>query len=139
MAKRVRVAFRRTSVTAVGNGFLASLLLALALCVTARAAHAQQLPTNSASPVTKSEQTAPSPPDSQSKQVQGYTLSPAQEAQAIAYARARHELYFLDVAYGLLVLTLLLQLRVAVKFREIAEHAGNNSFVQTLVFVPLLL
>ena len=85
------------------------------------------------------QQAHPSSPSSTTSQVQGYTLPPAQEAQAIAYARARHELYFFDVAYGLLVLTLLLQLRVAVKFREIAEHADNNSFVQTLVFVPLLL
>jgi Zn-dependent protease with chaperone function len=76
---------------------------------------------------------------STTSQVQGYTLPPAQEAQAIAYARARHELYFFDVAYSLFLLILLLQLRVAVKFREIAERAGNNSFVQTIVFVPLLL
>jgi Zn-dependent protease with chaperone function len=71
--------------------------------------------------------------------VQGYTLPPAQEVQAIAYARARHELYFFDVAYSLLLLILLLQLRFAVKFRKIAARAGNNSFVQTIIFVPLLL
>src|ERR1700737_4311466 len=71
--------------------------------------------------------------------VQGYTLPPAQEARAIAYARARHELYFLDVAYSLLLLVLMLQLRTAPKFRELAMRAGNNSFVQTIVFVPLLL
>jgi STE24 endopeptidase len=72
-------------------------------------------------------------------QVQGYTLSPGQEAQAIAYARARHELYFFDVAYGLLLLVLLLQLRIAPKFRDLAARAGDNSFVQTIVFVPLIL
>jgi STE24 endopeptidase len=83
-------------------------------------------------------QTSPSTP-SQTGQVQGYTLSPAQEAQAIAYARARHELYFLDVAYGLLLLVLLLQLRVAPRFRELAARAGDNNFVQTIVFVPLIL
>ncbi len=85
------------------------------------------------------QQAQPSSPPSTTNQVQGYTLSPAQEAQAIAYARARHELYFFDAAYSLFLLILLLQLRVAVKFREIAERAGNNSFVQTIVFVPLLL
>jgi STE24 endopeptidase len=90
------------------------------------AANAQQLGQSSA-------------PSSTAGQVQGYTLPPAQEAQAIAYARARHELYFFDVAYTLLLLILLLQLRVAVKFRETAERAGKNSFVHTLVFVPLLL
>jgi STE24 endopeptidase len=72
-------------------------------------------------------------------QVQGYTLSPAQEAQAIAYARARHELYFFDVAYGVLLLILLLQLRAAVKFREIAARAGDSRFLQTVIFAPLLL
>jgi len=71
--------------------------------------------------------------------VQGYTLTPGQEAQAIAYARARHELYFLDVAYGLLLLVLLLHLRVAPKFRDLAVRAGGNSFVQTIVFAPLFL
>lgn len=71
--------------------------------------------------------------------VQGYTLSPAQTAQAMAYARARHELYFLDVAYGLLLLVLLLHLRVAPKFRELAAGTGGNSFVQTIVFAPLVL
>jgi STE24 endopeptidase len=85
------------------------------------------------------QQPQPSSQSSATSQVQGYTLSPTQEAQAIAYARARHELYFFDVAYSLFLLILLLQLRVAVKFREIAERAGNNSFVQTIVFVPLLL
>jgi STE24 endopeptidase len=85
------------------------------------------------------QQPQPSSQSSATSQVQGYTLSPTQEAQAIAYARARHELYFFDVAYSLFLLILLLQLRVAVKFREIAERAGNNSFVQTIVFVPPLL
>jgi STE24 endopeptidase len=76
---------------------------------------------------------------SQTEQVQGYTLSPAQEAQAIAYARARHELYFLDVAYGLLLLVLLLQLRIAPKFRDLAARTGDNSFVQNIIFAPLIL
>ncbi len=79
------------------------------------------------------------PPSNQTGQVQGYSLSPAQEAQAIAYASARHELYFLDTAYGVLLLVLLLQLRVASKFRDLAARAGGNSFVQAIVFVPLIL
>ena len=81
---------------------------------------------------------ASSSPPSAAGPVQGYTLPPAQEARAIAYARARHELYFFDVAYSLLLLILLLQLRVAVKFREVAARAGDNSFVQAIVFVPLI-
>ena len=71
--------------------------------------------------------------------MQGYTLTPSQEAQAIAYARARHDLYFLDVAYGLLLLVLLLQLRVAPVFRDLALRASDNRFAQTAVFGPLIL
>jgi STE24 endopeptidase len=78
---------------------------------------------------------APSPPG----QVQGYTLSPGQASEAIAYARARHELYFLDVAYGLLLLVLLLQVRVAAKFRDLAVRTARHNIVQTIVFAPLIL
>jgi STE24 endopeptidase len=91
-----------------------------------------------ASPPSQAPQNTPETP-SQPNRVQGYTLSPAQEAQAIAYARARHELYFFDVAYGLLVLVLLLQLRVAPFFRDFAKRAVKSRFAQTVVFVALLL
>jgi STE24 endopeptidase len=99
------------------------LLLAVSLAA-ATASYAQQPPT-------------PTPP--QSGQVQGYTLTPGQEAQAIAYAQARHELYFFDVAYGVLALVMLLLLRVAPAFRNLAERASGGNFVQTLVFAPLIL
>src|SRR5579859_2257541 len=72
-------------------------------------------------------------------QVQGYTLTPAQEASAIAYAHARHELYFIDVAYGLLLLVLLLQLRVAPTFRDWANGWTEDNFGRIVVFTPLLL
>lgn len=93
-------------------------------------AHATQAPSST-----------PSPPANASlpAQVQGYTLTPAQEAQAIAYARTRHELYFLDVAYGLLLIVLLLQLRIAPAFRNWATEWTDSRFGQVLVFTPLLL
>src|ERR1035437_3814312 len=109
------------------------LLLAVSLAA-AGASRAQQPPTPANSQPAPA---AAAPP--QSGPVQGYTLSPGQEAQAIAYARARHELYFLDFAYGLLVLALLLNLRVAPAFRDWAARAGAGNFVQTLVFAPLIL
>ena len=87
----------------------------------------------------KAQQQAQPSPAPSAAQVQGYTLSPGQEAQAVAYARARHELYFFDAAYGVLLLILLLQLRVAVKFRELAERAAGNNFVSTVIFVPLII
>jgi STE24 endopeptidase len=80
-----------------------------------------------------------SPAPTSTGQVQGYTLTPGQEAQAIAYAHARHELYFLDVAYGLLLLVMMLQLRVAPLFRNWAINWTESSFGQTLMFAPLVL
>jgi Zn-dependent protease with chaperone function len=71
--------------------------------------------------------------------VQGYTLTPGQETLAVAYAHARHELYFLDVAYGLLLLVLLLQLRIAPAFRNWAASWTESRFGQIFVFAPLLL
>ena len=96
-------------------------------------AQAPQAPSSTALPPVNSSN-SPAPP-----QVQGYTLTPAQEAQAIAYARARHELYFLDVAYGLLLLVFFLQLRIAPAFRNWATRWTENTFGQILVFTPLFL
>jgi len=107
-------------------------ILLAAVLVATPGSHAQQpqAPASSPTPVATT---------SQSGRVQGYTLNPGQEAQAVAYARGEHELYFLDFAYGLLVLILLLQLRVAPGFRDRAAQTSGSNFVQTVVFVPLIL
>ncbi len=113
--------------------FFSALIFALVACLFAsRASYAQQ-------PANPAGQASTASTASQVGQVQGYTLSPAQAAQAIAYARARHELYFFDVVYGLLLLLLLLQLRVVPEFRDMAARFSDNSFAQTVVFAPLLL
>ncbi len=104
--------------------FSAFCLVVTAFLIATPASHAQQQPAPSAS---------------QSGQVQGYTLSPAQEAQAIAYARARHELYFFDVTYSFFLLLMLLQLRVAPLFRDFAERTAEGRFTQTIIIVALLL
>ena len=90
-------------------------------------------------PQPSSPEQAPAAAPTSAGQVQGYTLTPGQEAQAIAYAHARHELYFLDVAYGLLLLVLLLQLRIAPAYRDWATKWTDSSFGQIVVFAPLLL
>lgn len=84
-------------------------------------------------------QASPTMPPPSNPPVQGYTLTPAQEAQAIAYARARHELYFVDVAYGFLLLVLILLLRVAPKYRDWAAKWSDSAFGQIFFFTPLLL
>jgi len=113
--------------------FFTALVILLAVgLLFASPSHAQQAPP----PATTPSPAAAPPP---AGQVQGYTLTPGQEAQAIAYAHARHELYFLDVAYGLLLLVLMLQLRVAPAFRDWATTWTDSKFGQIVVFGPLLL
>jgi Zn-dependent protease with chaperone function len=106
-------------------------LLAAGL-LSAPSSRAQQTPPPATTP-------SPGAASPSTEQVQGYTLTPSQEAQAIAYAHARHELYFLDVAYGFLLLVLMLQLRVAPAYRDWATSWSDNSFGQIVVFAPLVL
>ncbi len=72
-------------------------------------------------------------------QTQAYSLPPERAAQAIAYARARHQLYFLDFAYSVLVLLMLLRWRVAPAFRDWAERALRSRLGQAAIFAPALL
>ena len=112
--------------------FFSALFIVLAACLLSpppSLAQQPQAPATTPSPA--------APPSTE--QVQGYTLTPGQEAQAIAYAHARHELYFLDVTYGLLLLVLMLQLRVAPAYRDWATDWTDSSFGQVVVFAPLLL
>ena len=64
---------------------------------------------------------------------------PNERTKAIAYARARHQLYFLNFAYSIVALLLLLRWRVAPKFRDWAERATRNRFLQACVFAPAFL
>ena len=114
---------------AIFSAFFVLLAAVLLFSPSSRAQQAQG-PANTPSTV---------PPTNANGQVEGYTLTPGQEAQAIAYARARHELYFLDVAYGLLLLVLMLQLRVAPAYRDWATKWTDSGFGQIVVFAPLTL
>jgi Zn-dependent protease with chaperone function len=112
--------------------FSAFFILLVAGALSAPSIHAQETPAPAAVPPSAA---APS----STGQVEGYTLTPGQEAQAIAYAHARHELYFLDVVYGLLLLVLVLQLRIATAYRDWATRWTESGFGQIVVFTPLLL
>ena len=70
---------------------------------------------------------------------QSYQPPPSVAATAIALARAERRLYFADFCYGVLVLVLLIRWRVATRFRDWAEAAGPNRFLQALIFVPCLI
>jgi Zn-dependent protease with chaperone function len=68
-----------------------------------------------------------------------YTLAPERAAKAIAYARSSRRIYFLDFAWGLLVLLLILRGRLAVAFRRWAEGCTHRRILQAAIFTPLLL
>lgn len=69
-----------------------------------------------------------------------YTLPPDKEARAIAYAHARHQLYFLDFLFTAIGLLLLIQFAVAPKLRDWAERISRNRFLQAILFaVPFFI
>src|SRR6202162_5478222 len=80
----------------------------------------------------------PSTTQPQQLKVTAYTLPPEKLARAEALYTIRTVLYLFGMAFGIVVLWIILKLRVAPLFRNLAERAGNNTFLQALVFVPLL-
>jgi STE24 endopeptidase len=74
----------------------------------------------------------------QQLEVTEYTLPPEKLAKAEALYQTRTVLYLFGMFFGIAVLWLLLKLRVAPLFRDLAERGSKNSFMQTLIFVPLL-
>jgi STE24 endopeptidase len=68
-----------------------------------------------------------------------YTLPPDKLAKAKALYDLRGKLRIVDTAYSLLVLLALLALGIAARYRDWAEKAAKNTFVQALIFVPLLM
>jgi STE24 endopeptidase len=110
----------------------------LVLCVVIAAALA------SASAQTTSAAEGPTPADMQAHQppqqlkVTEYSLPPNKLAKAEALYKTRTVLYLADLVFGIAVLWVLLKLRVAPVFRDLAERASSNTFMQALIFVPLL-
>lgn len=72
----------------------------------------------------------------QELRVTEYTLRPDNLVKAEALYKTRTVLYLVGLVFGIVVLWVLLKLRVAPAFRDLAEQTSKNSFVQTLVFVP---
>ena len=67
-----------------------------------------------------------------------YSLPADKLAKAEALYKTRTVLYLFGMVFGIVVLWVLLQLRIAPAFRDLAEGASKSNFVQTLIFVPLL-
>ena len=72
-------------------------------------------------------------------QTDQYTLSHERYEKAVSYSRAGYTLYFISYFIGTLVLLLLLRLGVAAKFRDMAESASGNKWIQGLIFIPLFI
>jgi Zn-dependent protease with chaperone function len=68
-----------------------------------------------------------------------YTLPPDRAAQATAYARARRWIYFLNFAWSLLALLLVLRWRIAVMLCRWAEAVSRRHILQAAIFAPLCL
>jgi len=112
----------------------------LFLClVVATSAAAQPKPATEAStPAQSQAQQMQAHPQPQELKVTEYSLPPDKLAKAEAFYQTRTVLYLFGMVFGIVVLCILLQLRVAPAFRDLAERASKNSFLQTLIFVPLL-
>jgi len=107
------------------------LLLLAAVTLTLPCAFSQS--TSAAKPDTQGHSISQPP---QELKVTAYRLSPDKLAKAEALYKIQTVLYLLDIAFGILVLWIILDLRVAAVLRNLAENAGRNNFVRTLVFVP---
>jgi Zn-dependent protease with chaperone function len=68
-----------------------------------------------------------------------YTLPPDKLAKAKALYDLRGRLRIIDTVWSFAVLLIILYLGIAAKYRDWAEKAARKSFMQAMVFVPLLM
>jgi STE24 endopeptidase len=113
--------------------FLLVCLVALFVASSARAQN--QTPTSPAEKATEQV----SPTDKEKQEVKTYTLPPEKYEKAVAYSKAGYRLHFIAVAYTLLILLIILKLRIAPRFRDMAESVSRRRIVQVIIFVPLFI
>lgn len=98
-------------------------------------------------PVFSPAQTSSQSPDSREiysaqsaqPQISAYTLPPDKLAKAEALYKTRTVLYLFGMVFGIVVLWVLLKLRAGPALRDLSERASKNAFLQTLIFVPVLM
>jgi Zn-dependent protease with chaperone function len=78
-------------------------------------------------------------PEHQEREVDSFSLTPEKYQKAIEYRRARYTLYFISVAYTLILLWLMIRYRVAPLFRTLAEICSPKRIIQVLIFTPLVI
>jgi STE24 endopeptidase len=67
-----------------------------------------------------------------------YMLSPEREAKARALSKVHLRMIFVDLAYGLVVLLMVLWGKLGARYRDWAEKVSSKRFLQVLVFAPLI-
>src|SRR6266436_8655455 len=72
------------------------------------------------------------------KKITAYTLPPDLYKKAKALSHTRFRFNIISFLYGLLILWIILHWKLGPKFRDSAERASSNRFIQALVFAPLL-
>ncbi|MFZ1035039.1 MAG: M48 family metallopeptidase [Candidatus Acidiferrales bacterium] len=91
--------------------------------------------------MTASQTSAPSaaaePAETSEKKVKAYTLPPELYRKARDLGRFRFRFALIDFFYGVFVLWVILYWRFGPKFRDWAESASRNRFVQAAIFAPL--
>jgi STE24 endopeptidase len=115
---------------------LCALCVSVAILFSSSVCIAQQKQSPPPAPGTGGAWTAPS---SAPGQVQGYTLPPARYRAAVALNRAFYWRYFLGFLYTLAIYLLLLDFRVAMRFRLWAERRSSRRILQAAIVVPLVL
>jgi STE24 endopeptidase len=113
---------------------LCGLVLFAVVAFSLTLATAQSNSSTEAKGPTQSQTTAP-----HELKVTEYSVPPDKLAKAKALYETQTVLYLIDLVFGIMVLWLLLRLRIAPVFRDLAGRISKNSFVQVLVLVPLLI
>ncbi len=116
-----------------GFGTVAAALLLLSLGSVALAAPFGSEATSAAAGFQSAEQNTETSA-SEGPRAGAYTLPPDKEAQAVAFAHSRHQIYFLDFLFTTVGLMLLIQLAVAPRLRDWAERVSRNRFLQAVIF-----
>lgn len=90
-------------------------------------------------PQTSAPSAAVASAETSEKKVLAYTLPPELYRKARDLGRFRFRFALIDFFYGVFVLWVILYWRFGPKFRDWAESASRNRFVQAAIFAPLLI
>jgi STE24 endopeptidase len=114
----------------------------LLICGSAALSTAQNPPSSASQPPLSRSTTPPttSPlPSQSSERITAYHLPPDLHEKAHRRNRIHFRLNLIGTVYGIVLLLLILQWKLAPKFRNWSERFSRRSFLQSLVFAPLLL